>query len=229
MPINSQTGVATTVANASSTTVTIFATITNGDCGRVTLPKTVQLVASAAPIGSFNVTGQAAVCKGYGYTYTANVPGGYQSGQIYSWTYPSGWTSNGLAGNSINLYVPSANTTYGGVNVTVSNGCGSSASSGITVYPSGSCSQSAMTYSYYPNPASTELIVQVSDSTSTDTTPTLETYQLKLYNNFSQPVYSTRSSNKEVKIPLEGIPNGVYYLHLYYKDAVLRKQIVIKK
>jgi hypothetical protein len=42
-------------------------------------------------------------------------------------------------------------------------------------------------------------------------------------NRYSQTIYSIQSSNSTTQIPLDGIPNDIYYLNVFYKGAILTK------
>ncbi|TAL75072.1 MAG: hypothetical protein EPN88_03430 [Bacteroidetes bacterium] len=95
------------------------------------------------------VTGQAAVCPNSIYTYTAQVPGGHYPSYSYSWTYPANWMYPYQYQNTIRLQTPMY-PYYGTVRVSITNACGTSAYSGITVYPGYGCGGY---YTIYPNPA----------------------------------------------------------------------------
>ncbi|WP_439489869.1 hypothetical protein [Algoriphagus sp.] len=113
----------------------------------------------AFSIYQVSVSGPGMVCNGNSYTYTANVPTGHQSGYTYSWTYPSGWTVQNTSANTITLYLPSSNNSYGPVRVSVNNGCGTTPLTGITVFP---CNYmlSSGDFKIYPNPSFGELFVE---------------------------------------------------------------------
>jgi hypothetical protein len=91
--------------------------------------------------------------------------------------------------------------------------------------------KASATLSVSPNPASTTLTVQVADSLSTNAqSVTLDQpYQLSISDRFSRKVFSTQSNEKLLEIPLHNLPPDIYYLNLIYKDAVVQKQIVIKR
>lgn len=82
----------------------------------------------------------------------------------------------------------------------------------------------------YPNPASYELAIQLSDSLSLNKTMFDEVYQIDLINKQSiATIYSIQTKEKNVTIPLDKYPEGIYYLNIYYKGAVTRRQIIIKR
>jgi hypothetical protein len=82
----------------------------------------------------------------------------------------------------------------------------------------------------FPNPASSSLNVQVTDSLSTDTGTTLDQpYDLNIMDRFSRKVFSAQSSEKILEIPVSNFPPDIYYLNLFYKDAILQEQVIIKR
>ncbi len=102
------------------------------------------------------VTGTTAVCNGNTYTYTAVVPGGHQNGYLYNWYFPSGWSVQSTNANTITLYVPTYNNSYGPVRFSVDIGCGATGFSGVTTFP---CSYMYGNFMIYPNPSVSELNV----------------------------------------------------------------------
>ena len=122
------------------------------DCDNIRFSREVQI----GPLSSayITVTGTAGVCPGNQYVYTANPPYGHQSNYTYSWTYPSGWFVEGQMDDWIRLRVPLYNPNYGTVRVSVTNECGPSGYTGITVYPGWGCGGY---YSVFPNPSAYEI------------------------------------------------------------------------
>ncbi|MFP4092783.1 MAG: T9SS type A sorting domain-containing protein, partial [Cyclobacteriaceae bacterium] len=187
------------------------------------------------------VSGTTGVCPGNQYTYTASA-----SGTSYSWTYPSGWTKVFQAGNQIVLYVPSYNPQYGTVRVSITNSCGTSPYSGVTVYPSYSCGGylTAGEFIIYPNPADEQLsieksniltdLVQGDSSTNQsleltlNTTQKAESFHAKLYDAKQLLVAEGVSQDNKIQLDTSKLPSGTYYLNIHYKEAVLQKQIVIE-
>ena len=82
-----------------------------------------------------------------------------------------------------------------------------------------------------PNPVSSTLTVQVSDSLSTNNSAATldQPYELHLMDRFSRKVFSAQSNEKKLEIPVGSLAPDIYYLNLIYGDAVLKKQIVIKR
>lgn len=82
----------------------------------------------------------------------------------------------------------------------------------------------------YPNPSSTTMTVSVTDSLSKGNEGFLpQPYQLSLFNHFGNTVYSVQSDLRTIQLPVGSLPPGIYYLNVFYKEAVLRKQVVIER
>lgn len=199
-------------------------------------------------IGPFNssqisISGTVAVCNGNSYTYTANVPSGHQGNYSYSWTYPSGWTVQSISTNTIKLFVPTYNSSYGAVRVSINNGCGSpSPFTGVTVFPSMSCSYMTLeNFKIYPNPSDGEINVTYSDqvkdslnvnSVSEDFLEEINSieyvFKIELYNQNEKLVNAADSQLGKVYLDARDLVPGTYFLHIYYGKEVLRKQIQLK-
>lgn len=185
------------------------------------------------------VSGTEAVCNGNPYTYTATMPGGHQNGYTYSWTYPSGWIEESTSLNTIRLYVPSYNSSYGPVSVSINNGCGSTPFTGITVYP---CSYMMSTgnFQVYPNPSFGELNVEYfveedSSKTQYDTEQPIEekgsnkkVFRIEIFDKSEQLVKSAESKDGKIHLDTKGLRPGSYFLHIYYDKEILREQILIQ-
>ncbi len=190
--------------------------------------------------GVFNntyVTGSSAVCPNSVYTYTAQVPGGHSPSYSYSWTYPSNWYNYGQNQNWITLQTPYY-PYYGTVRVSITNECGSSNYSGITVYPGYNCGGY---YSMYPNPASDEVTItinqpdqifedieisdiEVSNIISKDQT----TYTISIYNSSGTLVSSAIRTGTSFDIPLPKLRDGTYIVELSDGKNSYREQLIIK-
>jgi len=192
-------------------------------------------------VGTFNgtvVTGTAAVCPSSIYTYTAQVPGGHSSSYSYSWTYPSNWLYPYKYQNTIRLQTP-ASPNYGTVRVAITNACGTSSYSGITVYPSYNCGRY---FTIYPNPASTDITVtlnenkeiNINDSSIVDLTTAqsitedLSVFKVRIYNNMGILVSTFTRSGKNFKIPLINMRDGTYIIELMNGENIYREQFIVK-
>jgi hypothetical protein len=178
------------------------------------------------------VTGGAAVCPGNQYTYYANVPGGHKPGYVYQWTFPSNWSVQTQSANFITLYVPSYNPDYGTVRFRVNNGCGYSDYSGITVYSGYNCTSGIYDVNVYPNPVSDEVnLVMLGESGNKiqkDKSPDQD-FEISLYDVKGYQVSAFKTRETEITIDVSKLKNGFYYLHILYKEGLIRKQIRIER
>jgi len=165
-------------------------------------------------VGKFEstvVTGQAAVCPNSLYVYTAQVPGGHSSSYSYEWTYPSGWYKNGQWDNNIQLQTPQYNMTYGTVRVRITNACGTSGYSGITVYP-GYCGGY---YMAFPNPSSSYVDIDVNPKMSTSMEEIYNNdISLSLYNKMGIVVLNSNVESLPYRINTSELPNGEYVVKI---------------
>ncbi|WP_169725057.1 T9SS type A sorting domain-containing protein [Algoriphagus terrigena] len=199
-------------------------------------PRTYTVQVGPFAVSQVSVSGTSMVCSGNAYTYTADVPGGHKSGYTYSWTYPSGWTVQNTSTNTIRLYVPSNNSSYGTVRVSVNNGCGATVFTGRTVYP---CNYMMSTGSFkvYPNPARNELNIEnLADSDNYSGSAQREdagsseskAFRVEVFDHAEQMVKSGKSKDGKVLLDISGLRAGTYFLHIYDGKKVVREQILIQ-
>jgi lysyl endopeptidase len=188
------------------------------------------------------VTGTAGVCPNSLYNYTAQVPNGYSPSYSFSWTYPSRWSNNGQYQNNITLQTPMYNMTYGTVRVSITNQCGSSAYSGITVYPNpGGCRGYLV---LYPNPASDNVTITINDNSSLVTlgdtvTSQLNTnnlssngltiYTVYIYDRQGTLLSTVSRSGNSFNVPLNNLSDGIYIVEVSDGKNVYRQQLIIKR
>ncbi len=228
LTINSS-GMATRVNNSSGPEE-IIATI-NGSCGStsasfsvdVGLPYFTQATCNGLPVnfggtyanpyyvGAWNsvlVTGSENVNFSLSSPYFTY--GSYQGHGVYNFI-------SKYSNNTIHLFITSTNS------------CGTT-NGDIYFCNMDNCTGGMFVLSAYPNPATSTLSVQVTDSLSTNTQHTLdEQCEIRLMDRFSRTVFTAHSSDRTFDIPTDGLPSDIYYLNVFYKDKVLQKQIVIKK
>ncbi len=118
------------------------------------------------------------------------------------------------------------------IRLSTTNTCGTTIQclffcNGSCVYPAGPIQTSQAKMSAYPNPSSSTLTVQVSDSLENNSLD--QPYQLHLFNKFGTNVFSIESNEKVLEIPVGNLPPDIYYLHFRHQDAVLERKIVIKR
>jgi bacillolysin len=201
--------------------------------------ETVYLPVTMLWAGKFEgtaVTGQAQVCPNSIYTYTAQVPGGHSPSYSYSWTYPSNWMYPYQYQNTIRLQTPQYNMQYGTVRVSITNSCGTSGYSGITVYP-GSCPHNLI---LSPNPASDVVNVNVipSQSQVSDSSITMSSvqsantskivYKVTITDLMGTSYYNATKNTDSFTLPVQSLPNGNYIITV--DDGVNKgsAQLVVK-
>ena len=210
----------------------VKATVKSISCDSVVLP---IINVWVGIFSGFGVSGQAAVCPNSLYTYTAQVPGGHSSSYSYSWTYPSGWYNNGQIQNTINLQTPQYNMTYGTVRVAITNQCGTSGYSGLTVYP-GSCPHY---FTIYPNPASDNITITMIDNSvsNTDTTyvnqnitneNTQTNFTVRVYNSQSALISSVKRTGTSFSVPLTNMRDGTYIVEVSDGKTSTTQTLIVK-
>lgn len=214
------------VVRASSSTIKgdgwVQAAITTGSCDPVNFRD------EDFWVGRFNntvVTGQVAVCPNTTYRYTAVVPFGSASDYTYSWTYPSNWTKISQSQNTVDLRTP-ASPDYGTVRVSITNDCGASSYSGITVYP-GYCGGY---YMAIPNPGSSFIDITVSNiDTKSLKSTNLENklYAIKVFNSMGKLVYSNAQISLPFRLGTDNYPEGNYILQIIDRKNVESIKLVI--
>jgi hypothetical protein len=182
------------------------------------------------------VTGQSGVCPNSIYNYTAQIPGAYSS---VSWTYPSNWMKNNQYQNTVTLQTPMYNPAYGAVRVSITNQCGTSGYSGLTVYP-GSCPHY---FTIYPNPASNDITITMIDnstySTATDTIITnvnsnISTsdvpinFTIRIYNSQSALISSIKRSGTSFSVPLTNMRDGSYIIEVSDGKTSYTQTLIVK-
>ncbi len=152
------------------------------------------------------VTGTGGVCPSSLYMYTAQVPGGHQSSYSYTWTYPSNWSKYSQYNNFVHLYTPSS-PNYGTVRVSITNSCGTSGYSGITVYP-GYCGGY---YMMMPNPSSTYIDLDVdSQKTTASEVITGNDITISIVDKMGTPIFSQNVTSLPYRIDTGKFKKGEY-------------------
>lgn len=202
-------------------------------------PRTYSVQVGPFSTSQVTVSGTLAVCNGNSYTYTANVPGGHKIGYTYNWTYPSGWSVENTSSNTIRLYIPSNNSSYGPVRVSINNGCGTTPFTGLTVFPCGYMMSSG-DFQIYPNPASGEINVEYiveenfqKNSSSIEfgnnySNQNDQSFKIEIFDRSEKMVKSAISKEGKVHLETNGLIPGTYFLHIYFGKEVRREQILIQ-
>jgi hypothetical protein len=188
---------------------------------------TVPVVINPGDAVTFTATSQ-----GANDLHWTNSFGGNAGSEYYQNLIPVG-VEGGYA-----LQIPTdASPGYYSVSVTPSNGC-----NGIT-YGQAKAVLLQVTEGFYlmasPNPASEELTVEVADSTNTAnntagrsvniSTDLPENYQITLYNAQGMAIQKLSDSQRKLKLNVSTVEEGIYYLEVIYREAVIRKRVVIRR
>jgi len=173
-----------------------------------------QITSDSFWVGKFHttvVTGQAAVCPDELYTYTAHPPGGHDPVYEYDWTYPGNWIWQWEMENWIRLKTAKYDPDYGTVRVEITNECGESNPSGITVYP-GYCGGY---YMAFPNPSSSYVDIDVNPKMSTLIEEIYNNdISLSVYNKMGIVVLNSNVESLPYRIDTSGLPNGEYVVKI---------------
>jgi len=198
--------------------VNLIAEINSPGCGSITLEK--QIISGISPALIDSIRGP--------YDFPANTSNNFSVDVIptitnYHWSvFPSGdeWIGN-QGTNGINISISSPGFYSLGVDIT--NPCGT-AGLERPIYVSGPFEQ----FNIYPNPASDNLTI---DNTKWDAIQSNgEVYEVSLYDGAGRELMSFPKTNqKSININVRELKNGFYYIHIRYKDALIRRQIRVER
>ncbi|MBS1490775.1 MAG: S8 family peptidase [Bacteroidetes bacterium] len=230
--INSTTGAATRVNNFNGQ-ITITASIAGAGCSS-SIQQTVWVGSPVFNTISIDGTISPYPLCGFGnIPFTANTDhiivtnaSANTSGQPTSVAYaltgtPGVVSGSTLSSTSYDFRAKSSNTSFN-ITGSASNSCGTTQQ---CLQFSNGADPEIITY---PNPASTLLTVSVTDSISSNRVgepPQL--YRLNLYDRFGVCIFSTQTDQFTLQLPVSNLLPGIYYLNVFYKEAVLSKQVVI--
>jgi hypothetical protein len=148
-----------------------------------------------------------------------------------TWVWPSGWTY--ISGQNTTHLALRTNSSGGTVAVGVNNTCGQSGSF-ATRFTSVTGFCGFQTFSAYPNPASGELTISFGDTTATDAMANAmqefeAPYQVKLFNQYQELIYSAQSNRNTHTISTSNFPSGMYYLNIVNKEGVIQRKIWVNR
>ncbi|MEJ1242541.1 S8 family serine peptidase, partial [Chryseolinea sp. T2] len=208
---------------------TVKATVSSS-CGNVVISKSFNAggptFANPTVDGSTYYIGSShGVCPGFHNAKLQIVNG--SSPQQMSWTLSPGgavsWAWD-ATNSQITFQTMPYNQTYPfSFTGTATNACATSSPFTFS-FIKGPCAN--MIYTVWPNPASDELILEA--DTSSSTSEALSSgITIAIYNQQGTLQYSTKSTKQRTDIPLKGIPNGDYVLHLISKEGTTKQHFVI--
>ncbi len=125
---------------------------------------------------------------------------------------------------------------YGTVRVSITNACGTSGYSGITVYPGSGCGGY---YSLYPNPASDNVTILINEDTSvavtsdseitnTDKTNEPAKYTIRIFSSQGTLLSTVTRAGKSFTIPLNNLRDGIYVIEVNDGKNSYRQQLIVK-
>lgn len=235
----SGTSITLSAANGAQGSGTIIFTVT-ANCGNpVQLSRTFWVGNPSAsnstliyPSGYRGVN-PVTLCAGCSYNFLVDFVAGATS---YTWVLPSGFSFiNGRNSSTPGIKTASSNGTY--VMYCSANGCGSSWTHSLTINISGGGGQQQR-IAIYPNPASTDLTIEstqsdltISDNSANETSLSTsnETFTAKLFDQFSSEILNGMSKNGKIVFDVTKIKKGIYYLHVIREQELIIRQIIIEK
>lgn len=223
---NGTTATVSAVAGASGSGWVDF-TIT-GACGNVTARGTTWV---GEPSHPGYIYGPETANEASLLTYYVNP---VASATSYTWTVPSGWSvSQGQGTDMATIHVGS---TSGYISVLANNLCGDgqSASLFVQVNSGGSCGSKICPESFTvaPNPADDYVEVTAQSSTNdkgANSVAALEAYEVKLFDNLARVRKQGKARNGKARLETKDLPEGIYYLHIFHQEGIIRKQILIRR
>lgn len=216
-------GSSTVVGAATGLTVT-----PNGGCGgNLSLTRQITIEDSPIPQSSIRIYKQ-----GYSTTDNYMCPNTKYTIRVEAPTarLRSGWT---VSGNYSSYYIgpdcvdvtTTASFSYLNIGVTVTNSCGQTTYLSQNFFQGYSCSSftaAETEVNLFPNPA-TGGEVNV-------TWPASELVSsVELLNGSGQVLEKVKPAKGQAKLKLDKLVAGTYYVHLYVGEAVIRKQLIVKK
>ncbi|MBS1487717.1 MAG: T9SS type A sorting domain-containing protein [Bacteroidetes bacterium] len=245
--IGSSTGIASRTNNYNGI-ATLTASL-NGSCGSSSLQQNVWV---GNPVfNSISIDGNSGpypLCDVYNIPFTANQDhtitsnvSANVSGQPASVAYTLSGQSGIVSGSPLSSVTydfrsKSANTSFT-ITAASSNTCGSTSQClwfcnyGCMI-PAIVAPRSAFNLTLYPNPATSTMTVQVTDSASASSNTSgklSQSYQLNLYDRSGNSFYSTQSDKSILQVPVGSLLPGIYYINVFYKEAVLQRQLLITR
>ncbi|MEI7597158.1 MAG: T9SS type A sorting domain-containing protein [Bacteroidota bacterium] len=212
---NQQSGASITVNPTSTTTYTVAASST---CG--TASDNVVVTVNTVPTSTFTVN-PTTVAQGVPTTIT--YAGNATSGASYNWNFNGG---NIISGSGQGPYSVSW-TNVNAYNVTLSvteNNCTSSVTTksvDVTVNIGSSDNKNSL-FSLYPNPAKSELTVELNGTYSNNST-------IVVYNMIGEAVMKANVNSSKHVLDLNNLSNGTYYISVNNGEKTVKDKFIIIK
>ena len=140
------------------------------------------------------------------------------------WTGGSYYTTN----TTCDFVLPSS-ASSAMISVNATNGCGTSYNASYYLNKKSWGCESFLVASY-PNPASSELIIESSFANDTDgTRTTILPDEVVMFDKQNSKVAVGTSEDSQTKIDTRRLPKGQYYLHVRFGEEIIRRHIVIER
>ena len=160
--------------------------------------------------------------------WTASVSGG-------TGTYTYEWFVNSAFVSPSNFYARYNDNTFTEIftlEVRVSDGV-NQVSDYKSVYFDG-CPSGSRTFLVYPNPATDQVNVEFRDNADRakgTSAAKAENFEVSLFNERTQQMANAKTAvgSNIVRIDVKNLAPGTYFLHIFYNETVIKKQIVIKR
>ncbi|WP_236612927.1 T9SS type A sorting domain-containing protein, partial [Cesiribacter andamanensis] len=82
--------------------------------------------------------------------------------------------------------------------------------------------------SVFPNPADGELNIEIDETTLKVKDGLLAGFEIHLYNNSNELVYSKKEVRNKLTIPVKQLPNGIYHLHFLHPTGSQVRHVIIQ-
>ena len=172
------------------------------------------------------------LCAGCSYNFLVDYVAGATS---YTWYLPPGFSF--ISGQNTSTPGILTSTTAGTYTLycTANNSCGSSYTRSLVINISGGGQQQMI--AVYPNPTSTDLTIEstqsdltISDNSTTESSlSNNETFSAKLIDQFNSELRKGISENGKIVFDVRNIQKGIYYLHVMRGQDLILRQILIEK
>ncbi|MBW3470163.1 T9SS C-terminal target domain-containing protein [Arthrospiribacter ruber] len=216
--------------------VTLTATITT-DCGDVEVHKTFVTATGPIPTSAISLEpfeSSPYVCpdQTFGFHPGPNEPWYQYEVQVVNGHYTE--VSHGYFWIHFNNYIPSPPypPVYdAGVSVRIHNGCSWSDWKPVSMYTEPSCPGGGgceLCFLTFPNPADEELQIQWNPQVKR-TAGDDPGFDVQFYDQRGKILFSQSGISEKISLDTRKFKNGFYYLHIRYKDALIRRQIRVER
>ncbi|WBL43013.1 T9SS type A sorting domain-containing protein [Algoriphagus halophytocola] len=159
-----------------------------------------------------NTTWQARLLNWPSLTVAYTSPSTYQSNQTYIWSY-----------------VPIPNNGYYVFEVRGTNSCGTSAwLPGYEIEYVDCTLASESNFVIYPNPASDIITISLRDLIGKESDKN-DLFEVSLFDQGGKRIIGNAKGTESVTFDVSDLNNGFYYIHIQFKDELIRRQVRVEK